>query len=67
MRDGKYDIIAKSWKGEVVFEGETEKGVSWIRRNWMADTFRTYNLLNAAVHVETMNLDGLSVALLCGA
>ncbi len=61
-----YDIVAKSWKGEVVFEGNTEKGAAWIRRNWGADTFETGDLLNAAVHARKMNSDGLSVVLFCG-
>lgn len=61
-----YDVIARSWKNEVVFAGETEKGKNWIRKNWLSETFRTENLLNAALHVRAMNADGLEVALLCG-
>lgn len=63
--DANYDVVAKSWKQEVVFEGTSQKGLDWIRRHWLADTFCTYSLLNAAEHVKTMNTDGLSVALLC--
>ena len=62
----EYDIIAKSWKQEVVFEGNTEKGIDWIRRNWLAESFCTGNLLNASLHIKKMNSDGISVVLLCG-
>ena len=61
-----FDIIAKSWKGEVVFVGETEKGKAWITRHWGALEFQTNSLENAAAHVRRMNLDSLSVVLLCG-
>jgi hypothetical protein len=64
--DANCDVIAKSWKEEVIFEGATRKGRDWIQKNWKSDTFRTESLLNAAVHVRTMNSDGLSVVLLCG-
>lgn len=61
-----YDVIAKSWKGEVVFTAETEKGSSWIVRNWGAPEFVVHSLENAASHVRRMNSDGVAVVLLCG-
>lgn len=66
FNEAAYDVIAKSHKNEVIFEGGTEKGSAWIRRNWLSDTFRTENLLNASAHVRKMNSDGVSVVLFCG-
>lgn len=61
-----YDVIARSWKNEVVFTGETEKGKDWIRRHWGEPEYRVENLLSAALDVRRMNADSISVALLCG-
>ena len=65
MEKNTYDIIAKSKKQEVVFEGNTEKGTDWILKNWLSETFRTESLLNAAAHIKKMNEDSLSVVLFC--
>lgn len=62
----EYDVVAKSWKGEVVFEGRTDKGMDWIHRHWGDTQFSTNDFLNAASHVKRMNADGLSVVLFCG-
>jgi hypothetical protein len=66
LNETTYDVIARSWKNEVVFEAGTKKGADWIQRHWFSDTFQVGNLLSAAVNVRTMNADGLSVVLLCG-
>ena len=61
-----YDVIARSWKNEVVITGETEKGKDWIRRHWGEPEYRVENLVSAALDIRRMNADSISVALLCG-
>ncbi len=65
MNDTNYDIVAKKFKGEVVFRAGTNKGTEFIRRNWRSHLFVTNDFSIAVGHIEKMNNDGLSVVLLC--